>query len=231
MAVRGIVFDKDGTLFDFQATWGSWAKIVLSELETFANLTSVEMAEKIQFDWVAGKFLPTSPVIAGTSGEVVDLLHPFMRTMPRHELMAFLDSRAAQAQVQEAVPLVAFIESLQQRGLKTGVATNDSERAARSNLAQANVEGMFDFIAGYDSGHGGKPGPGMCLAFANAMELAPETCVMVGDSTHDLLAGRAAGMVTVGVLTGPAERDELVSFADVVLPDIGHLLEWIDALT
>ena len=51
--------------------------------------------------------------------------------------------------------------------------------------------------------------------------------VMVGDSLHDLVAGRAAGMQTVGVLTGPACRDELAPCADVVLPDIGHLTTWL----
>ena len=52
---------------------------------------------------------------------------------------------------------------------------------------------------------------------------------MVGDSTHDLIAGRAAGMWTVGVLTGIAATDELAPYADAVLPDIGHLPGWLDA--
>ena len=51
---------------------------------------------------------------------------------------------------------------------------------------------------------------------------------MVGDSTHDLIAGRAAGMQTVGVLTGMAEA-ELAPLADAVLPDIGHLPDWLMA--
>jgi phosphoglycolate phosphatase len=50
---------------------------------------------------------------------------------------------------------------------------------------------------------------------------------MVGDSRHDLAAGRAAGMHTVAVLTGPARDEDLRPFADVVLPDIGHLPEWL----
>lgn len=53
--------------------------------------------------------------------------------------------------------------------------------------------------------------------------------VMVGDSTHDLVAGRRAGMRTVGVLTGVAGQGELAPHADVVLPHIGHLLEWLPA--
>ncbi|MFD2856539.1 HAD family hydrolase [Seohaeicola zhoushanensis] len=51
---------------------------------------------------------------------------------------------------------------------------------------------------------------------------------MVGDSTHDLFAGRTAGMHTVGVLTGVAGHEDLAPHADVVLPDIGHLPAWLD---
>jgi phosphoglycolate phosphatase len=65
------------------------------------------------------------------------------------------------------------------------------------------------------------------LAFACALGLDPGRVVMVGDSLHDLVAGRAAGMQTVGVLTGLACRDELAPCADVVLPDIGHLTTWL----
>jgi hypothetical protein len=65
---------------------------------------------------------------------------------------------------------------------------------------------IFDFVAGCDSGFGAKPDPGMCLAFAAHLGHAPDTILMVGDSLHDLTAGRAAGMRTVGVLTGIARR-------------------------
>jgi phosphoglycolate phosphatase len=51
---------------------------------------------------------------------------------------------------------------------------------------------------------------------------------MVGDSLHDLRAGRAAGMTTIGVLTGVAGAEELSPSADLILPDIGHLPAWLD---
>jgi len=80
---------------------------------------------------------------------------------------------------------------------------------------------------GADSGFGGKPAPGQLLQFLSVTGLAAQDCLMVGDSLHDLDAGRAAGMKTVGVLTGPATRDVLTPAADIVLPSIGELPEWI----
>jgi phosphoglycolate phosphatase len=51
---------------------------------------------------------------------------------------------------------------------------------------------------------------------------------MVGDSTHDLHAGRGAGMATVAVLTGVAGRAALAPHADVVLNSIAELPEWLN---
>ena len=50
---------------------------------------------------------------------------------------------------------------------------------------------------------------------------------MVGDSRHDLAAGRAAGLTTVAVLTGVAVAEDLADLADAILPDISHLPGWI----
>ena len=107
--------------------------------------------------------------------------------------------------------------------------TNDSEEVARAHLGQAGVLRMFDFVAGADSGFGAKPAPGPLLAFADQLNLEPGRVVMVGDSPHDLHAGRAAGMATVGVLTGIAGADDLAGLADVILPDIGHLPDWLES--
>ena len=50
---------------------------------------------------------------------------------------------------------------------------------------------------------------------------------MVGDSTHDLIAGRRAAMRCVGVLTGLADTEDLLPHADAVLENIGALPSWL----
>ena len=120
-----------------------------------------------------------------------------------------------------------LLTGLRARGLRLGVATNDAEAPARGHLGQAGVTQMFDFIAGFDSGFGAKPNPGPVNAFVEATGLSPQNIVMVGDSTHDLLSGRSAGAICVGVLTGIATQQTLMPFADAVLPDIGHLPAWM----
>lgn len=221
--IRGIVFDKDGTLFDFHASWGAWAAGFLSELSDHP----AELARAIGFDLSTRRFAPESPVIAGTPTQIATVLLPHLpgRTLP--DLLEQMNRLAAAAPMVEAVPLAALLDRLRAHGLRLGVATNDAEMPARVHLDRAAIADRFDFVAGSDSGHGGKPEPGQLLAFCAATGLVPAEVAMVGDSAHDLHAARAAGMAAVAVLTGPALRPELESLADVVLNDIGELPAWL----
>jgi phosphoglycolate phosphatase len=227
--IDGIVFDKDGTLFDFRRSWGGWAGRVLAQLATDADHAQ-ELAQAIGFNAETGDFAPDSPVIAATAVEIAAALLPHLSDMTQSALAARLNAMAETAVMAEAVPLRPVLMQLREMGLRLGVATNDTEAPARAHLAAHGVDGLFDFIAGYDSGHGPKPGPGMLLAFARQTGLDPSRVVMVGDSRHDLEAGTAAGMHRVAVLTGIAQIDELSPHADAVLPDIGHLADWIKGL-
>ena len=123
-----------------------------------------------------------------------------------------------------AVDLLQVFGGLRSMGLKIGLATNDTEGPARHHLQTAGILPLFDFVAGCDSGWGGKPEPGQLLAFAKAIGLDPAQIAMVGDSVHDMQAAANAGMMRIAVLTGIAEAAELAPHADVVLPDIGGLM-------
>ena len=67
-------------------------------------------------------------------------------------------------------------------------------------------------------------GPGMALAFCNAVGISPEEAAMVGDAVHDLAMGRAAGFdLNIGVLSGTSGREDLEDFADLVLDSVNDL--------
>ena len=224
--IKGALFDKDGTLFDFASTWEAWALAFLKRMgRDEAHVR--QLAGLIGFDVDAQKFRNDSIVIAGTSGEVARELMSGLEGWSHAQIEDVLNTEAAQAPQAEAVPLKPFLGQMKAAGLKLGVATNDAEMPALAHLKQADVTGYFDFIAGFDSGFGGKPAPGQMQGFCKAVKLAPEEVIMVGDSLHDLHAGQAAGMRWVGVLTGLASKAELSPFAEVVLPDIGHIPAWL----
>ncbi len=219
--IRAVLFDKDGTLFDFAASWSGWAGEMLDALALGDAGRKARLSEVLRFDPGSG-FAPDSPVIAGTLDETAALIAPHV-PMSSAEVTEFLSRASAQAQMQPVVPLDALLARLAARQLVLGVATNADEREAQRHLRAAGIFERFALVLGCDSGYTPKPAPDMLLGFADRMGLAPRAVVMVGDSTHDLIAGRAAGMATVGVLTGLAPPDVLAPHADAVVPDIGHL--------
>lgn len=225
--IRGVLFDKDGTLFDFNATWGNWTQRLIENETAGDAARRDELARILGYDLDAGAFLPGSIVIAETVATLARHVLPFSADSDVDALINRMSLLSETAPQVEATPLRPFASELKSMGLKVGLATNDSESAARAHLAKAGVLDDFDFVAGYDSGHGAKPAPGPLLAFGQSVGLDPKDCAMIGDSLHDIHAGKAAGFTTVGVLTGPARREALEPHADVVLNSIAELPAWI----
>lgn len=227
--IEGVIFDKDGTLFDFRRSWAAWAASLLHELAGADIALAGTLAKAIGFQLEAQDFDPDSVVIAGTAAEVAELLLPHLPGQTLQTLLGRMNLLAADAPLAEVVPLRDYLTGLRERGLRLGLATNDAEAPAHAHLQRAGVLDLFDFVAGFDSGYGAKPAPGQLLAFCVQLRVDPARVVMVGDSLHDLHAAKRAGMHRVGVLTGIAKAEELKSAADVILADIGALPAWLDA--
>ena len=228
--IDGIIFDKDGTLFDFRLSWGRWTTDLVRTLAPNPQQAE-KLAQVIGFNLATGDFAPDSPVIAATPHEIAQTMLPYL---PGHTLTGLADQMntlSAATEMSPAVDLVPLLTALRARGLKIGLATNDTEAPARAHLAAAGILQLFDFVSGCDSGYGGKPAPGQLLAFAAAFGLDVDRVAMVGDSQHDLIAGRSAGMYAVAVLTGIAGAAELEPHADAVLQNINSLPNWIDHIS
>lgn len=227
MTIKGIVFDKDGTLIDFRDTWDAWAGALIDEAVGSDSEAANRLAAAMVYDLASRTFDPASPIIAGTAFEAAECVARGLGRRDVEAVEAWMAERAAEAAMIPVCDLQGLCQRLKAAGLVLGVATNDAEAVARANLQTLRLTEAFDYVAGFDSGHGGKPGPGMVSAFCSQTGLAPETVVMVGDSTHDLIAGKAAGTRTAGVLTGTAGAQTLEPFADVILPDISHIPDWL----
>jgi phosphoglycolate phosphatase len=228
LRLRGLLFDKDGTLFDFHGTWGVWSLALIERLARGNPARARALARALDFDLETARFRKSSPVIAGTMEVLVRAVTRTLPEMRPDGLRRQLIRSAADVRPIEATPLAPLLDQLRAAGFALGVATNDAEEPTRAQLAEVGVLDRFDFVAGYDSGYGAKPGTGMHQAFCRERDLMPAEVAMIGDSTHDLHSGRAAGMVTVAVLTGPADAEDLAPHADAVLAHIGHLPDWLD---
>ena len=84
----------------------------------------------------------------------------------------------------------------------------------------------FDVIVTGLSTKHTKPYPDPILFAAQKMNVPAENCLMIGDTTVDIRAGKSAGAQTVGVLCGFGEEPELKKMgADLILPDTSKLLD------
>lgn len=219
-AIKAILFDKDGTLFDFDASWAGYFEDLLAR-ETGGDADRMRaIADHLAYDPVGRRFLPGSVVIAETVDIVADHMLPFLPETTKAALIDRMNALSADLRMTEIVPLAPLLDQLSAMGLPLGVCTNDAETPARAQLALAGVEDRFAFIAGHDSGYTPKPAPDAPRAFCRAVGLPPQDCLMVGDSLHDLIAGRAAGMQTAFLTDDPARAPDI---ADITLRHIGEL--------
>ena len=226
MTIRGVLFDKDGTLISFERTWGPAFAAVIVALAKGDPLKLAAQAEALEFSLAEQSFLPTSPIIAGSTGHYGALWAAALGRSDHGELKREIDALTAVESLRSLTAIgepVLVVLELKRLGLSVGVGTNDSEASARRQLAALGLLEEMDFIAGYDSGHGSKPGPGMIHAYADELGVDMGHIAMVGDTLHDMEAAHAAGAVAIAVLSGPATREQLEARADHVIEDISGL--------
>lgn len=230
--LRAVLFDKDGTLIDFHATWGPTFHALLVRLAGGDETVMLRLAEAGGYDLAARSFAPDSVLVAGSNDDVAE---SFARILDHPDPVALaLELNAIIGDL--SLPYLAAFPDLDDvlsrlagLGLTLGVATNDSEASARTQVAALGLADRFASILGFDSGHGAKPGPGMVTAFCRTHGLDPREVVMVGDSLHDIHAGRAAGTLTLGVASGPMGAGSLAEHADAVVGTLAAAADWIAA--
>ena len=230
-SIKGVLFDKDGTLFKYGNTWQIWCERVIQVMAGEDNTLQKALADGVGFDIETKLFTPGSLVVNASAREVHQAWASIHPELDYQQIDAIGVKMLKNLPVIPACDLAAMIASLKAMDMAIGCATNDFESSAKMQLTEAGIYEQFDFVCGFDSGHGAKPGPGMLQAFAKHCEIEASEAVMVGDSTHDLHCGRSAGAaLCVGVLTGPAKAEDIQSHADVVLGSVELLPEYLKRL-
>jgi phosphoglycolate phosphatase len=225
--IKGVLFDKDGTLIDFHATWYGVADRMALEAAGGDRARADLLMDMVGYDHGARRFRSDSVAAAGTNADIVDLWHPDLDREERRQRIAHFDRVTAGEGASAAVPVPGVLEAIRTMraaGLRIGVATNDSTEGAERTLVSLGVAQMFDAVYGYDAVANPKPAGDVVVAFADMAGLRPAQVAMVGDNRHDLEAGRAAGAgLVVAVLSGTGTRESLAPLADVVLDSVADL--------
>lgn len=226
-AIKGILFDKDGTLVDFHATWFAIGDMLALKAAGGDRERADALLDAAGFDFGAHRFRADSVFAAGTNADIVALWYPQLSGGERAVLLGEFDRFTTSEGASKPVALPGCrdaLAALHGAGLKLGVATNDSTGGAERTLAALGISQLFVAAYGYDAVANPKPAPDAIVAFCDLTGLKPSDLAMVGDNRHDLEMARAGGAgLAVGVLSGTGTRQSLTPLADVVLDSIADL--------
>lgn len=210
--IQALCFDVDGTLSD---TDDVYVQKVARFFPRFLFSNPERVARRFVM-WVEspGNTLIGLPDIIGLDDELLGLWEWLNRHRPRpmkHFMM---------------VPgIKEMLEQLHGKYPMAVVSARD-DKSTRAFLEQFELIAYFDEIVTALTAEHTKPYPDPILYAAEKMGVVPENCLMIGDTTVDIRAGKAAGTQTVGVLCGFGERPELESRGtDLILDTTAELVD------
>ena len=231
MTVRAILFDKDGTLLDFEATWGALFEALALDLAGGDEKRAAAMLLAGGYDEETGRIRSGSALGAGTTVDIVRLWYPELAGEAFDAVVRRIDDAFAVHGRHGSVLLPGVEEVLAEiadMDISMGVATNDATATAVEALAALGIDRYLPNVYGYDSVPHPKPAPDIVFAFAAATGVDPSDIAVVGDNRYDIDMARAAGAgIAIGVLTGNSSAADLVAHADIVLASIRDLPAWL----
>ncbi len=228
MAIRAVLLDKDGTVIDY---WRTWLPIN-REAALYAARGDRQLADELLrlggHDPASDRITPGTPLAAGDFRDIAEAFAAHPDVAPAEALVAGIEQVFCTGGARHSALIAGARETiaeLRRRGLRIGIATNDSAGGLEASLARHDILGLLDFAVGCDSGLGSKPDPRMVHGFCAAIGVQAREVAVVGDAVHDLAMGRAAGVgLNVGVLSGTSAREDLAGYADIILDSITDLL-------
>ena len=227
MAIRGVLFDKDGTLIEMDGLWVPVIKEMVAEQFKAGPEEVVRRLEPAGYDAVTDSFLAGSVLAAGTTQQLVAILWPELdqaAVQKKSKILSKALVHKSTDRVKALMPLHDVFDELHALGMRLGIATNDSEGSALSHIAHLGIEHYFVDVIGFDSVDVPKPSGQMIVRFAEKTGLLPSEIAMVGDNTHDLEEARNGGAgLAIGVLSGNGSREDIAHLADHVLNSVAEL--------
>lgn len=212
--VKGLCFDIDGTISDTDDAW-------VEKLVSFFNPVKFLFKTRDPHHFARWLVMVTeSPM---------NLVYYWADSLSMDDNFARLFERISRRRQRAHTPFMLMegarelLEAAQGCYPLTVVTARDSSSTNRF-LAQFNLGSLFTHVVTALTCEHTKPFPESVQFAARSMNLEAQDCVMIGDTTVDILAGKRAGAQTVGLLCGFGTEDELrKAGADVILNDLADL--------
>jgi len=194
MSIAAVLFDKDGTLIDFDGTWGPAFLAIIHALAGGEEALVRAQADVLHFSLEEKRFLPTSPIIAGSSAQYGQMWGEAIGRSDFAALKSEIDALSAVESLKALAPIgrpLEALEALRAQGLRLGVATNDfrGERAPPRRGARP-VAGISNSSPAMIPAMAASPSPAWCSLSQKQLGIAPNE-VANGRRFHPRFARRA----------------------------------------
>ncbi len=215
--IRAICFDLDGTLSDSDDVMVARFSRFLMPIRFMVPRQPPERLARrfVMAIEAPANFLMGIPDIFGLDEPVawsIDLLYRKLGHKPKKNFLLVAGVREMLADLSARYPLA--------------VVSARDPRTSHAFLEQFGLTSFFKCVATAQTCRHTKPFPDPVLWAAQQMGVPPASCLMVGDTTVDIRAGRAAGTQNIGVLCGFGEREELQKAgADMILATTSDLVQ------
>ena len=207
---RIVLFDLDGTLLDT-------SRLIMSSLVHAVKASGGDVDALTNFTWGRPLRDVLAELCAGQEQLAFTAYQDFYR---RNQRMIGLFPG-----------IEAVLEQLRRSGRRLAVVTNKGTKPARRDLRDHDLEQVFEVMVGREEVQYAKPHPEPVLTALQMLDepvTAAKEAIMLGDTPWDMMAGRAAGTMTGGVLWGPdPEALRACEAADVLFRHPAELKEWL----
>lgn len=240
MGIRGVLFDKDGTLLDFNSIW---IPVTCNFIEEVLKLCGIDdrhnvlRNELLEAMGISCNSIDPDGIAAhGTMDDInkvfTDILGKYgVKYSPgkdTYEKIAVLMKQLMIKYSENIKPvgdINKLLESLRRKGLYIGIATADIIDSAQYCMEKLGILDYFDFIGGDDGIVKSKPHPDLMFAFCEKCRLRPEEVAVIGDTPSDMMFAKNSGAgLAVGVLCGVGSRKNLEELADIICPSTTDIL-------
>lgn len=241
--IKGILFDKDGTLIDFFSLWLQAAlEVVPKFLEVNHIEGSPEMVDYIlKAIGVEGSNVDPAGALAYKSyGEIAEEIRKSLekkgekleagRIHTQIETLFHKSVTGRHASFQQLTDVRDMAGILKKRHIYIGLATADTIISAQNCLKSMDVLHLFDYVGADDGVKKPKPEKDMFLEFQQCFGLRAEEIAVVGDTYNDMMFARHNGGVAVGVLSGVSTMEDFQGKADYVIESIQQLPDLLDRM-
>jgi phosphoglycolate phosphatase len=235
MKADAIIFDKDGTLIDFDAFWVSVSKKAIEEVFARLNIKEASVCEVLEdFGVHEGVTDINGTLCKGTYEELGAILY---NNLKRHgcadsceevtkTLFEAYNNNADAGIVKPTCPdLANILERLKKQNKKLAVVTTDNMQITLKCLQKLGIEKFFDKIYTDDGATPTKPDPYCVFDFCKLFNLETEHVVMVGDTMTDMNFAKNAEIAAIGVAKNDKNKQTLAPHACAVISDPSHIFE------